>query len=251
VDPEAADYAEIAAPSDVKVSYSVIQKGNLLTINRKAIINDDLRGIERMVGRLGRSARRTFARFVWAFWTSNATYDGDAKAWFHVDHANLASTALSAAQIEAHILLLMAQTEPGSAETLGLNFSGGISNLGLYLVVPQALFGTALKENGREYLAADFTPNPVRYAFGMQGERIIVNPLLTDATDWGIIRDPRDVESITVDFLGGQEEPELFLADQPAVGEMFKADKLQYKIRHEYGGDITDYRGATKAVVAG
>lgn len=250
VDPQTDDYAEIAAPLDEKISYAVTTRGNILTITRKTIINDDLRGVTRMVGRLGRAARRTFAQFVWNFWINNPALDYDSVAWFHASHANLQSAALSAAEIEAGLIKLANMTEFGSSKTLGLNFSGGINTLRCWLVVPNGLFGTALKENMREYLDANLTPNPVRYAFGQNGERIIVNPLLSDANDWGIFRDPMDIESIYVDFLGGQEEPELFLADQPTIGQMFVADKLQYKIRHEYGGDIVDHRGAMKAVVA-
>jgi hypothetical protein len=93
--------------------------------------------------------------------------------------------------------------------------------------------------------------NPVYHLFGDNGERILVNPLFTDATDWYIFRDPADVDSIEVAFLNDQREPEFFVASIPTVGQMFVADKQQYKIRHEYGGDIVDYRGAYKAVVAG
>jgi len=250
VDPEAADYQEITAMTDEKVTYGVTTRGNLLTVTRKTIINDDLRGVEKMVGRLGRAARRTFARFIWNFWINNSTYGVDALAWFVAGHTNLRTAALSTAEIEQHMILLANMTEMDSGETLGLNFSQGFSSLGLWLVVPSALFGLARQENERETIDANNTPNPVRHAFGANSERIIVNPLLTDANDWGIFRDARDIESIVVDFLGGQETPELFLADQPTVGQMFVADKLQYKIRHEYGGAIADYRGATKAVVA-
>ena len=250
VDPETGDYQELAAPSDEKVSYAVGQKGNIITITRKAIINDDLRGIDKIVGRAGRSARRTFARFVWNFAINNSTYDADALAWFHATHANLQSTALAAAEVQATVLKLQNMTEPGSGEKLGLNFSRGLENLGLWLAAPTALWDVAKQTNERQYLDANFTPNPVQYIFGRNSERIIVNPLFADANDWYVFRDPRDVESIGIDFLGGQEEPELFLADQPTVGQMFVADKLQYKIRHEYGGDIIDYRGAVKAAVA-
>jgi hypothetical protein len=251
VDPETNDYQEIAAPTDEKVSYAVGQKGNILTITRKTIINDDLRGITRMVSRLGRAARRTFAQFVWNMWINNVTLDYDSTAWFHSNHGNTGTTALSAAEILVVLTALANMTEQDSGKTLGLNFSGGINSLRCWLVVPNALWGTAHKENMREFLDSNLTPNPIRFAFGQNGERIIVNPLLSDATNWGIFRDPSDVESIVVDFLNGQEEPEFFLADQPTVGQMFVGDKLQWKIRHEYGGDVVDHRGAYKEVVAG
>jgi len=249
-DPETGDYTEIAAVADEKVSYAVGQKGNILTITRKTIINDDLRGVQKLVGRLGRAARRTFARFVWNFFMNNATYDVDSVAWFHANHGNLKSQGLAAAEIADAILKLLNQTEPGSGEKIGINgIGGGAAAMGLLLAVPTALWDTARKENSRQYLDNNFTPNPVQFVFGERGENIIVNPLFTDTNDWGVFRDPADVESIHIDFLNGQEEPELFLQDVPTVGQMFVADKLQYKIRHEYGGDVTDVRGAVKAVV--
>jgi hypothetical protein len=251
INPEAGDYQEKNPPTDEKVSYAVGSRGNLLTITRRMIINDDMRTVETAVRRFGRAGRRTFARFVWNFFINNAAYDVDGVAWFHADHANLQSAALTAAEISAAVLKLQNMTEPNSGEKLGLNFARGFENIGLWLAVPTALWDTARKENEREYLDANFTPNAVRYAFGRTSERVMVNPLFTDATDWGVFRDPADVESIVVDFLQGREEPELFLADAPTVGEMFKGDKIQYKYRHEFGGDVAEVRGAVKAVVAG
>jgi hypothetical protein len=43
---------------------------------------------------------------------------------------------------------------------------------------------------------------------------------------------------LEVGFLDGQEEPELFVQDQPNGGSMFSNDKLTYKIRHIYGGTV-------------
>jgi len=39
--------------------------------------------------------------------------------------------------------------------------------------------------------------------------------------------------------------------DNPTVGSLFASDKITYKIRHIYGGAVTDFRGLYKAVVAG
>lgn len=252
VDPEAANYTEIAAIGDDKVSYAVGQKGNILTITRKTIINDDLAAVQRAVSRLGRAARRTLARFIWNFWVSNSVFDVDGLAWFHATHANTGATALTAnltgaTEVLAKIIQLADMTEPGSAEKLGLPPLGS-----LWLDVPHALYGVAMQINDSLEFGAG-NVNPVYKRFGEQGERINVNPLFTDATDWGVHVAPGagGRESIQVDFLNGREEPEFFLADQPTVGETFLGDRIQYKIRHEYGGDIQDFRGATKNVVAG
>ena len=255
VDPESGDYEEIAAPDDEKVSWSVIQKGNLLTITRKTLLNDDLGAATKLVGRLGRAARRTFAKFVWAFAMNNATYDVDGKAWFHEDHGNLGSTALTADQtgaalILAELIALADMTEPGSGEKLGLP---EFSRMNVTLAVPNALMGVAIRLNQSQLLpdgSNNLYGNPIFHLFGANNERIIVNPLFTDATDHYLFRDPADVDSLEVGFLNDQREPEFFVASVPTIGQMFVADKQQFKVRHEYGGDITDYRGGYKDVVA-
>jgi hypothetical protein len=255
VDPESADYVEISAAGDEKVSYAVIQKGNLLTITRKAMINDDLGAVTRLVGRLGRSARRTHAKYFWNFWISNVTCDFDSVAWFHASHANLQSTALTADlaganEIIAAVIKLGKMTEPGSGERLGLLPA---NSLRLWLVVPMDLMGVARSLNSNPQVASgsNLVGNPAQGWFGANHERIIVNALLTDVTDWGIFRDPSEVDSIEAGYLNDQQEPGFFLANVPTIGQNFVADKQQYKVRHEYGGDVVDYRGAVKAVVAG
>lgn len=256
VDPESADYVEIAAPDDEKVSWAVQQKGNILTITRKTLINDDLGAVTKLVGRLGRAARRTKAKFVWAFAMNNSTYDVDSTAWFHGDHGNLGSTALTANQtgvttLMAAVIALADMTEPGSGEKLGLP---AFADLQLTLAVPHALLATAIRLNQSQLLpdgSNNLYGNPFFQFFGARNERIVVNPLFTDDTDWYLFRDPEEVDSIEIGYLNDQEEPEFFVASVPTIGQMFVADKQQYKVRHEYGGDIVDYRGGYKAVVAG
>jgi hypothetical protein len=254
VDPEAADYTEIATLGDDKITYAIIQKGHILTISRKTIINDDLMAVQRLVSRFGRAFRRTLARSIWGpAWVSNGTYAIDSTAWFHTNHANTGTTALSAdaagaAEVLAKVIQLGAMTEPGSLEALGLPDLGS-----LWLDVPNALFGVARRLNLSDRFSTTET-NPVQFFFGQNGERINVNPLFTDTTDWGIHMTPVSSgrESLQVDFLQGRQEPEFFLADQPTIGQAFVGDRIQYKGRHEYNlAAIADFRGACKNVVAG
>ena len=239
VDPETADYAELASYADEEATYSVGQKGNLVTITRKHIINDDLGRIVKKVSRLGRSARRTFARFVWSFVIDNATYGVDSKALFHADHGNLGSGALTYATLGAGYDALVVMTEPGSGEVLGAP-SGKMN-----LFVPPQLRGAAFTATG--LLLPGGTNNENNPSYGIADYKI--NPLFTDVTDWVLACPTSDRDIIEVAFLNGKEDPEVFVADNPTVGEMFTADKLVYKIRHEYGGAIVDYRGIYKAVV--
>jgi hypothetical protein len=244
VDPESADYAELAAYGQEAANYAVGQRGAIVTITRRHIINDDVGHVAKVIGRLGRAARRTFARFVWDLYRTNAVITIDGTAWFTVGHKNLLAEALSPAGLTAARNALYNQTEPGSGERLALE--------PYLLVVPIELEGTAISINESQLIPGSTNNDANRWfrKFGASNENIIVNPFLTDSNDWGVFANPADVDTIEIRFLNGAEEPELFTADSPTVGQMFTADKLQYKIRHEYGGTVVDYRGAVKSQVA-
>jgi len=242
VDPEADDYPDLGELGDEEISYALNQKGGIITITRKMIINDDLRAVQKIVSRLPRAARRTLAKRCWGKFIGNATYKGDSKAVFHVDHGNLGSVAYDIPSALAAKTAFAQQQEPESGERLMLR--------PVTVAFPSELYGIVKNVN-------DFNPQAVAIADGnsmfgyFQKEGLIECPFMTDATDWMMFADPYEVEILELAFLNGQQEPEMFVADQAAVGQMFVADKVQYKIRHEYECEITDFRGAYKSVVAG
>lgn len=242
VNPESADYAELAAYAEEFESYAVGQKGAKVTITRKHIINDDIGAVAKVTGRLGRAARRTFAKFIYGFFTTNANMQ-DGVAWFHATHANLRTVALSIAELVQHDLLLYNQVELTSGEKL----ASGLH----HLLIPKALEDAAININKSMLLPGSPNNDANRWHkhFGENNERIVVVPFFSDANDYFTTTNPADVDIIEVAFLNGQEEPELWVADNPTVGQMFTADKLVYKIRHEYGGVPVDFRGVTKAAV--
>lgn len=243
VTPETVDYPELGALSDEKVDYTLGQRGAIVTITRKMIINDDMDLVGKIVKRLPRAARRTLAKKVWNKFITNATYKGDNKAIFHADHGNLGSAAYSVAALVAGIKALKGMSEPGSAEKLMLKAKT--------VSIPTDLWDVATKINRTQGDPGTANHgNPLYQFFGPNEEGILENPFQSDANDWMLIADPNDVEIVELAFLNGQEEPEIFVADNPAAGQFFVADKIQYKIRHEYEPEVVDYRGVYKAVVA-
>ncbi len=246
ITPETVDYPEITMVTDEEIAYAINQKGGILTVTRKVIINDDLRTVQALVSRVGRAAKRTYAQRGWNKIINNSTYDGDSVALFDAAHGNLGAVALTAdatgiTTLKNRLVAMFNQTEKDSSKKLGLE--------ALNLWVPRELLEIAKQLNSSWPGAGVSNPHAAR--FGLNHERIIVNKLTTDATDWGLAGDPNEVELLEVAFLNGQEEPELFVADNPLTGQMFVADKIQYKIRHEYEWEIGDYRGFDKSVVAG
>ena len=73
---------------------------------------------------------------------------------------------------------------------------------------------------------------------------------MTDPNDYIVTANPNRVPLVEMRYLFGQQEPEMFIADNPLAGQMFSGDRTQYKIRHEYGGVAPEWRAFHKAVVA-
>jgi len=251
VDPETSDYESMAPYSDTEATYRLGQKGAISWVTRRVIVNDSIDLIQAMTKRMARSARMAHARYVWDAFVSNTTCP-DGTAWFTGAHGNLGALALDHAPLVTAITALANMTEPGpSAEKIGLD----LGTFNWHLVVPVALWELAVQKNqGQSYYSLDDLTSKIINAcyrlFGEFNERIVTCPFLTDASDWGVIRDKEDVPIVEMSYLNGQEDPELILTQGPKDTMAFVADKLGYKIRHEYGGVLAGYKGGYKATVA-
>lgn len=244
VDPEAADYDEIAGITDEEVTYAIAQKGNILTISRKTIINDDISVVQRVVNKLGRAARRTHGEYVWGKWIDNENCT-DGTAWHTSGHGNYATGALTHSTAYTAWVALAKMTEKDSGKRLGLL----VGEEKLNLVGPPDLMNTMKKIETEEFYYStndltDKVPNPL---VGLVKANVL--PVLTDTDDWGMLLPPNLIEHVEMGYLNGREEPEYFVADGPQSEQMFVADKLRHKIRHEYAGAPVDYRGSYKAEV--
>lgn len=231
---EGAAYQPLASPTDEEATYRATKRGGTEDVTLEMIKNDDVGVIRRIPGKLSRAAKRTLAKFVFDFLRANPEiYDG--KALFHADHKNLFTAALDKTALAAHRLAMLKQTEMDSNDRIGITPTR--------LIVPLELQEAAidlfkLTTNNEKTFIQTLTMNiiPVWY--------------WDDANDWCTAADPADIPGIEIGFLDGKEEPELFVQDSPTLGSMFAADKLTYKIRHIYGGAVTDFRAFTKAMVA-
>jgi hypothetical protein len=245
VDPESGDYAEISGVTDEESTYTLGQKGNLLTITRKTIINDDISIVQRLIAGLARALRRTHAKYVWSFFIDNATCS-DGTAWFTGGHGNLGATALSHATALVAYLALAGMTEKDSDEPLGLLDDPDVKPA---LVGPMALLATIEQIANEEfyYSSNDLT---TKVPNALKGKVIPVPfSLLTDANDWGMILPPSVADCVEMGYLNGRQEPEMFVADSPQSEQVFVADKIRHKVRHEYAGAQIDYRSGYKAEV--
>jgi len=242
--PEDYPYDAVTDHGDEGFTYAITSLGGLLPITRRAILANNIQGIQRAVEQMARAAARTLAKRCWNKVIENRVYGVDGLPMFHGDHANLGSAALSVAALNAARLALFAQTEPGSSERLGL--SGPF-----LLAVPIELEATAREINNCQHIPGSATEaNPWYQRFGAGGERIFANPLFTDAAaNWYLFDISQKVGILEVGFLFGIQLPQFVLEDDPRRNPTLSQDGIVYKIRHEYECAIEDYRGSYKAVV--
>lgn len=85
--PEGAEYKYVTT-SDSGVSIALATYGNIFSITRQAIINDDLSQLTTILQAMGRTAARTVGNLVYLNLTVNSKFT-DGKALFHTDHKNL------------------------------------------------------------------------------------------------------------------------------------------------------------------
>jgi cation transport regulator ChaB len=245
-DPELANWPEIQPVTDEESTYTVLQFGNILTITRRMIINDDISVVLRIVTRLGRAARRTHAKYVWNFFVANANCS-DGTAWFTGPHGNLGAVALSHANAQTAYIALAQMTEKDSGERLNWLDDPSVRPT---LVYPVALInlGNRIVNEADYFTGNDLTtktPNPLH---GKINGRQLSH--LADPTDWGLLMPPTVADMVEMGYLQGRTEPEMFIADMPQSEQVFVADRIRHKIRHEYAGAVVDFRSGYKSVAA-
>ena len=232
---EGAAYAALASPTDEEVTYAPSKRGGTEDVTLETVKNDDAGALMRIPVKLSRAAQRTLAKFVLDLVVGNPAMDYDGVTLFHANHGNLGTAALARDSLAAARVAMLKQTEKDSGDRLGIGPRS--------ILVPPDL----------EAAAADLFRRGTENDPGfVQSLSLDVLPVWywTDANDWYLAADPDDIPCIEVGFLDGREEPELFVQDNPTVGSLFTHDKISYKIRHVYGGDVLDHRGLYKAAVA-
>lgn len=223
--------------TDSAATYVPQKRGNLVTVSREVIINDDLMAVKQIPTKLAVAAAYTLAEFVYAFLSSNPNiYDGSALFTTGAPHSNLGAAALSTGAMQTGITSMREQT----------NYAG--KRIGLrprFLVVPAELEWQAMVVTK----SAGVPGSPNNDINPMLGYLMpIVSPQLASATQWFLIGDPREIDTIEIGFVGGQVNPALFIQDSPLLGLNFTQDSISYKVRHEYGGTAVDYRGLYRGI---
>ncbi len=232
-----------ATLSDTQATYTPTKRGNLVSVSRETIINDDLYAIKQIPGKLAVAAAFTLAEFVYTMLAANGSAIYDSYKLFDITHhvntgiatANLGTanqgTALASSAMQTAVTAMRRQLNAAS-KPIGLKPR--------FLIVPPELEWTAMvvtKSAG----APGGSYNDINPMLGYC--EVMVAPQISSATYWALVADPRVIDTIEIGFVGGQMNPQLFIQDQPLFGNNFTNDMITYKVRHEYGGAVADYRG--------
>jgi hypothetical protein len=239
-------YGALSSPTDEEATYSPAKRGGTESISIEAITNDDVGAIRRIPGKLGRSAAQTLHEFVWDFLANNGTiYDTVALA--AAGHNNIVTTAMSSSNIASLRLKIKQQTDMSNGKRLGLAARN--------LIVPSDLEELAFQLTNAVKVLPDTsiatTAEPAAPNFI---NRLNLKPTVvdywTDPNNYWVAASPDQTPMIEVGFVGGREEPEIFVSDTPNNGSMFHNDSITWKIKHTYGGAVLDFRGLAAGIVA-
>lgn len=218
-----------ATVSDTGAPITLATYGDLFSINRQAIINDDMSFITRIPQSMGRAAKATIGDLVYAVITSNQKFGKE--ALFTAGRNNLISGGLSVDTL-ASARSAMRRQESGGRP---LNISPA------FLLVPTTLEALADQIiNSTSVPGTDMNAgirNPVK---GMA--EIISEPRLDkNSEDAWYLASRKGSDTIEVAYLDGNSSPTVESTDG------FTVDGVTMKVRIDAGVAPMDWRGMMKS----
>jgi len=234
---EGANYAAMTTPGDTGHGYTPAKYGGTEDITWEAMLRDDVGTVAGIPSRMALAAARTLYEYVFDKYTDSGadTMDYDSVTLYHsTTHSNQATTALSSTQLIAVLKTMMKQTDQTNSKRLGI--------MPKFLMVPIDLSNTAfdLLKSLTTFPGGATTDYEWIRAFNLE---LIVVRHWTDANDWYLAADPFEFPTFEMGFVGGMEEPEMYVQDDRNFGSYFDADKVTWKIRHAYGGTVLRHEG--------
>lgn len=226
---EGAEYKYITT-GDKGETIALATYGEIFSVTRQAIINDDLNQLTDVPMKMGRAAKATVADLVYAILTTNPKLS-DGKALFHADHKNLSSGVISVGSIDDSRKLMRLQKE--GERNLNIRPAYMLVPVGLETLANQTIKSASVK-------GADINSginNPIQ-----NFAEVISEPRLDDADPkaWYLAA-AKGSDTIEVAYLNGIDTPYI---DQQ---EGFNTDGIATKVRIDAGVAPLDYRGMTKS----
>lgn len=254
---EGAEYTELQI-GDSPETANFTKYGGYIPLTLELIDRDESRKLAAYPRELAAAGLRKISALVAAVFTDQAGVGptlADGGALFNNSavtsaggHANLLTTALSAAQWD--VVSSAVYNQPMLVKNAaGLYGSGPKMAINpRYAVVPRALQLTAMKVlyPSLENAVNIYSENMQR---GQPGDVVVV-PEWNDATDWAAVCDPLIAPAIFVGERFGIM-PEIFISGEEQSPAVFMNDEHRLKVRHFLACWVNDFRPLHKSNVAG
>jgi len=226
---EGAEYKYITT-DDKGETIALATYGEIFSVTRQAIINDDLNQLTDVPMKMGRAAKATIGDLVYAVLTANGKLS-DGNALFHSEHKNLSSGAISTTSLDDGRKLMRLQKEGKRA--LNIRPAYVLVPVGLETVANQTIKSASVK--GADVNAGVI--NPIQ-----NFAEVIAEARLDDADPaaWYLAA-AQGMDTIEVAYLNGVDAPYI---DQQ---EGFTTDGIATKVRIDAGVAPLDYRGLVKS----
>nr|WP_244942285.1 ClpP-like prohead protease/major capsid protein fusion protein [Yersinia rochesterensis] len=227
---EGAEYKYVTT-GDKQATIALATYGELFSITRQAIINDDLNMLTDIPMKLGRAAKATIADLVYLILTTNPKMTTDSTPLFDSKHGNLTSGGIDVANLDKARQMMRTQKE-------------GERHLNIrpaFILVPTSLESTTNQViRSSSVKGADINAgiiNPVK-----DFATVIAEPRLDDAsTKAWYLAAAQGTDTIEVAYLSGMDTPYI---DQQ---EGFTSDGVTTKVRIDAGVAPVDHRGLVKS----
>ncbi|MDC9765444.1 ClpP-like prohead protease/major capsid protein fusion protein [Proteus mirabilis] len=225
---EGAEYKYVTL-DDKGETIALATYGELFSITRQAIINDDMNMLTDVPMKFGRAAKATVGDLVYAVLIDNEKMS-DKKALFSTDHKNMLTGGMDVETISAGRTAMRQQKE--GERTLNIRPA--------FMLVPTTLETQAIQVvKSGSVKGADVNANIINPVRDLA--EIIAEPRLDDASekDW-YMASRQGSDTIEVAYLNGIDVPYI---DQL---EGFTSDGVTTKVRIDAGVAPVDYRGLLK-----
>ena len=243
---EGAAYTELAVEDSAETG-TWGKYGGYVGLTLEMFERDETHKLRQYPRKLASAALRRISALVGATFTANSGVGPVMSDTYNVfeaaHHANLGTTALSAAAWEAAGKAIYNQPmvipSGGTAPKQALDAR--------YLLVPRDLRLTAMN-----ILYPSFAHESYIFSENMQKGQmgdVITCPEFSDANDWAAVADPRLAPGIILGERFGLL-PEIIVSDSETSGALFTNDEIRMKVRHWVSVFVADHRPLYKANVA-
>ncbi|MCW2255099.1 ATP-dependent Clp endopeptidase proteolytic subunit ClpP [Providencia alcalifaciens] len=229
---EGAEYKYVTT-GDKKATIALATYGELFSITRQAIINDDMSMLKDIPMKLGRAAKATIGDLVYAILLENPAFSGDNVKIFNDKHKNITSGGMDVDTISAACELMQEQMEGERA----LNIEPA------FMLVPTSLATRAKQVLGSSSVkGTDVNAgiiNPVQNIVEIIRESRLSRGVDKAKPTW-FMTAAQGTDTVEVAYLDGVDIPYI---DQE---EGFTSDGVTTKVRIDAGVAPIDYRGMVR-----